>query len=153
MDVSSNGMFQYRNTAFRAHPSLSSNCSEIKNDSLSKSPELKCEDNSTKISENETCRTIVSMLINQRKISLGLEQQLKSLQSTNKTKNIPNSSTESNSILYSINDNNQRSNLNQLSNIKRFSLDEHQQRNFIFLNSQHHFLTHSLSKKILFILN
>ncbi|CAF1226625.1 unnamed protein product [Rotaria sordida] len=41
---------------------------------LSKSP--------SRLSESETCRTIVSMLINQRKTNLDLEQQLKHLQSS-----------------------------------------------------------------------
>jgi hypothetical protein len=142
MDISSNGMFQYRNTAFRVHPSLSSNENEIKSQSLSNSPHLKSENNSSKFSPNETCRTIVSMLINQRKANLSLEQQLKHLQSTNKattSQSPPNSSLESNS-------NHQ---INQSETIKTFSLDEQQQqqRNFILQNSQRHFLTHSLSKE------
>lgn len=37
------------------------------------------------LSETEACRTIVSMLINQRKANLNLEQQLKNLQSSMKT--------------------------------------------------------------------
>jgi hypothetical protein len=138
MDINSNGMFQYHNTAFRVHPSLNSNENEIKSESLSNSPNLKCENNSSKLTENETCRTIVSMLIHQRKTNRGLEQQLKHLQSTNKatTSQSPTISSELNSNYH----------LNQSSTIKRFSLDEHQQRNFSFQNSQHHFLTHSLSK-------
>ena len=42
--------------------------------SLSKSP--------SRVSETETCRTIFSMLIHQRKANLNLEQQLKNLQSS-----------------------------------------------------------------------
>ncbi len=139
METNSNGIFQYRQTAFRVHSSLCSNEDEIKNDSLSNSPQLKTE---TKLSENETCRTIVSMLINQRKTNLGLEQQLKHLQSsstttkatTSQSPTIINSSLESNS------------NLNQSLTIKRFSLDEHQQRNFTFQNSQYHFLSKTNNK-------
>jgi len=145
MDISCNGTFQYRNTAFRVHPSLCSDENEIKSESLSNCSHSKCENNSSKLSENETCRTIVSMLINQRKTNLNLEQQLKHLQSNNKattSQSPPNSSLESNSNYNLINDNN----FNQSSTIKRFSLDDHQQRNFIFQNSQHHFLTHSLGK-------
>ena len=133
MEMNSNGMFHYRNnTAFRVHSSLYSTEDEIKSDSLSNSPHLQSEINPSKIVENEACRTIVSMLIHQRKTNLGLEQQLKSLQSTNKatTSQSPHSSLESNS----------NHNLNQSFTIKRSSLDEHQQRNFILHNSQHHFL-------------
>jgi hypothetical protein len=126
-------MFQYGNTAFRAHSSIYSTEDEIKSDSLSNSPHLKSENNPSKITENETCRTIVSMLIHQRKRNLGLEQQLKSLQSsTHKatTSQSPHSSLESNS----------NNNLNPSFIVKRCSLDEHQQRHFILQNSQHHFL-------------
>ncbi|CAF3859278.1 unnamed protein product, partial [Rotaria sordida] len=57
-----------------------------------------------------------------------------------------NSSIESNSNNQNlINDNNERFNLNQSFTIKPFSLDEHQQRNFIFPNSQNHFITHSIA--------
>jgi len=134
MDTNLNGMFQYHNTAFRVHPSLCSN----ENESLSNSPNSKSENNSSKLTENETCRTIVSMLIHQRKTNRGLEQQLKHLQSTNKasTSQSPPISSELNSNYH----------LNQSLTIKRFSLDEHQQRNFHFQNSQHHFITHSISK-------
>ena len=140
MDVCSNGMFQYRNTAFRVHSSYNSTESEIKSQSLSNSPHLKSETSSSIRTESDTCRTIVSMLIHQRKTNRGLEQQLKHLQSTNKA-STSQSPIESNSI------NNDRSNSNQSLTIKqRFSLDEHQQRNFIFHNSQHH----SLGKTLLF---
>jgi hypothetical protein len=133
METNSNGIFQYRNTAFRVHSSLCSNEDEIKCDSLSNSPHLKSE---SKYTENETCRTIVSMLINQRKTNLSLEQQLKHLQSsTNKIATTSQSPTIIHSTLES-------KNLNQSLTIKRFSLDEHQQRYF---NSQHHFLTSSSS--------
>jgi hypothetical protein len=36
----------------------------------------------SRVSETQTCRTIVSMLINQRKANIDLEQQLKHLQSS-----------------------------------------------------------------------
>jgi hypothetical protein len=124
METCSNRMFQYRTTAFRAHSSLNSNSNEFKSNSSSNSPHLKSESCSSMLTENETCRTIVSMLINQRKTNLGLEQHLKHLQSTNKA-TTSQSPVESNST------------------IKRFSLDETQQRNFLI---QHHFPTHSLGK-------
>lgn len=58
------------------------NRSLIKSKSLSNSPELRIDKN---FNENETYRTIFSMLINQRKTNLGLEQQLKHLQSNQKS--------------------------------------------------------------------
>jgi hypothetical protein len=80
------------------------------------------------------------MLINQRKTNLSLEQQLKHLQSsTNKTATTSQSPTIIHSTLES-------KNLNQSLTIKRFSLDEHQQRYF---NSQHHFLSKKQNKIIL----
>ncbi|CAF1133165.1 unnamed protein product [Adineta steineri] len=156
MDVCSNGMFQFRNTAFRLHPSYCSNENEKKSDSLPNSPHLKPENSSSSsssssssaiLTENETCRTIVSMLLNQRKTNQSLEQHLKQLQSTTTT-NHSNKASTSQSPTES-NSNNDQSNSNQSSlSTKRFSLDEHQQRNLFFQNSQHHFLTHSLSKQI-----
>ncbi|CAF4933190.1 unnamed protein product, partial [Rotaria sp. Silwood1] len=167
VDISQNGIFQYRNTAFRVHPSYNTNEDNIKSHSLSNSPNLKNENSSsssTILAENEKYRTIVSMLINQRKTNLGLEQQLKNLQSTtnninNKvtisqspitttittTTTYSNSSIELNSNQNLIHDNNEKFNLNQSSTIKSFSLDEHQQRNFNFHNSQNHFITHSIA--------
>jgi len=141
MDVCSNGMFQFRNTAFRLHPSCSSTETEMKSDSLSNSPHLKCESSSSILSENETCRTIVSMLLHQRKANQTLEQQLKHLQSatTTTTTNHSNKASTSQSPIESNSNHNDRLNLT-----KRVSLDEHQQRNFSFHNSQHHFLTHSI---------
>ncbi|CAF1443639.1 unnamed protein product [Adineta steineri] len=152
MDVCSNGMFQFRNTAFRLHPSYCSNENEKKSDSLPNSPHLKPENSSSSssssssaiLTENETCRTIVSMLLNQRKTNQSLEQHLKQLQSTTTT-NHSNKASTSQSPTES-NSNNDQSNSNQSSlSTKRFSLDEHQQRNLFFQNSQHHFLTHSLT--------
>ncbi|CAF2650470.1 unnamed protein product [Rotaria sp. Silwood2] len=157
MDISQNGIFQYHNTAFRVHPSFNSNEDDIKSHSLSNSPNLKRENSSSTLNENETYRTIVSMLINQRKTNLSLEQQLKHLQSTTNPINkattsqspiLPtysNSSIELNSNQNLINDNYDRLNLNQSFTIKPFSFDEHQQRNFIFHNSQNHFITHSIA--------
>ncbi|CAF4441016.1 unnamed protein product [Rotaria sp. Silwood2] len=157
MDISQNGIFQYHNTAFRVHPSFNSNEDDIKSHSLSNSPNLKRENSSSTLNENETYRTIVSMLINQRKTNLSLEQQLKHLQSTTNHINkattsqspiLPtysNSSIELNSNQNLINDNYDRLNLNQSFTIKPFSFDEHQQRNFIFHNSQNHFITHSIA--------
>ncbi|UJR29856.1 hypothetical protein I4U23_017400 [Adineta vaga] len=131
MDVCSNGLLQFRNTAFRLHPSYCSNETELKSNSLSNSPHLKVENSSSTIlSENETCRTIVSMLLNQRKTNLSLEQQLKHLKSST---NHSNKASTSQSPIDS-NSNQERS-----STIKCSSLDE-QQRNFTFQNSLH---THS----------
>jgi hypothetical protein len=45
--------------------------------SLSNSP--------SRLADTETCRTIVSLLLNQRKTNINLEQKLKHLQSSNKT--------------------------------------------------------------------
>lgn len=149
MEINVNGMFQYHNTAFRVHPSLCSDDNQIKTNSLSNSPNLKTENNSTKLTENETCRTIVSMLINQRKTNLNLEQQLKHLQSTNKatTSQSPTLLNSSSSDFNTNNDHNDKFYSNQSLNIKRFSLDEHQQRNFIYRNSQHHLLSKNKNKK------
>jgi hypothetical protein len=55
--------------------------------SLSNSP--------SRLSENETCRTIVSLLINQCKTNLDLEQQLKYLQSSIKPISIDEHQTHS----------------------------------------------------------
>lgn len=147
MDINGNGTFQYHNTAFRVHPSLYSNENEIKSNSLSNSPNLKCENNPTKLRENETCRTIVSMLINQRKTNLSLEQQLKHLQSTNKATTSQSPSLLNSSLELNSNEHNERFHLNQSLNNKTFSFDEHQQRNFTFQNSQHHLLSKYLKEK------
>jgi hypothetical protein len=106
METCSNGMFQCGNTAFRAHSSQNSRDYDIKSNSLSNSPQLKNENCSTMLTSNETCRTIVSLLINQRKTNISLEQHLKQLQSTNKA-------TTSQSPF--------ESNSNQSSTIKRFT--------------------------------
>ncbi|CAF1408489.1 unnamed protein product [Rotaria magnacalcarata] len=155
MDTSQNGIFQYRNTAFRVHPSCNSNDDERKSHSLSSSPNLKTENSSSILTENDKYRTIVSMLINQRKTNLSLEQQLKYLQSTTNhitkataSQSPPTTysalSTESNSNHNLINDFSDRLNSNRSFAIKPFSIDEHQQRNFIFNNSQNHFITRSI---------
>ncbi|CAF3039988.1 unnamed protein product, partial [Rotaria sp. Silwood2] len=52
------------------------------NDSYDYSNEYSLSKSPSRLSDNETCRTIVSMLINQRKTNLDLEQQLKHLQSS-----------------------------------------------------------------------
>ncbi|CAF1328903.1 unnamed protein product, partial [Adineta ricciae] len=135
--TSSTGTFQFRNTAFRLH----SSCHSTESNSVPNSPHLKVENTSSSsssssssvLSENETCRTIVSMLLNQRKTNLGLEQHLKHLQSTSNHSNKASTSqspTESNS--------------NSHDRLKRSSFDEQQQqRNLNFHNSQHRFFTHS----------
>ena len=106
METCSNGMFQCGNTAFRAHSSHSYRDNDIKSNSLSNSPQLKNETSSTMLTSTETCRTIVSLLIHQRKTNISLEQHLKQLQSTNKA-TTSQSPSESNS--------------NQSSTIKRFT--------------------------------
>lgn len=75
---------EFHQTAFRAHSStLPSTSTERSKDSASSSPELSSEKNShVSMSENETCRAIVSMLIHQRQTNANLEQQLKDLQTT-----------------------------------------------------------------------
>jgi hypothetical protein len=49
----------------------------------------------TRLTESEACRTIVSLLINQRKANLDLEQQLKHLQSSIKPISIDEHPTHS----------------------------------------------------------
>ena len=136
-NTASTGTFQFRNTAFRLH----SSCHSTESNSVSNSPHLKVENassaSSSVLSENETCRTIVSMLLNQRKTNLGLEQHLKHLQSTSNHSNKASTSqspTESNSS-------------NSHDRLKRSSFDEQQQRNLNFHNSQHRFSTHSTLSK------
>lgn len=132
-DNSSNGTFQFRNTAFRLH----SSCHSSESNSVSNSPQLKVENPSSSVlSENETCRTIVSMLLNQRKTNLSLEQHLKHLQSTS---NHSNKASTSQSPI--------ESNSNSHDRLKRSSFDEQQQRNLNFYNSQHRFSTHSTLSK------
>ena len=87
---------------------------------------LEIETNSEmKTSENDTCRTIVSMLINQRKENLNLEQKLKDLQQIKSTTDLNSNHLEQNERIHS-------------STIKHSSLDEHQQRHFLY---QPHFLS------------
>lgn len=163
MDTNQSGLFQHRHTAFRVHTSYNLNEDEIKSHSLSNSPNLKNENSSSILRENETYRTIFSMLINQRKTNLDLEQQLKHLQSTTNQINrattsqsppiYSNSSIDMNSNRNLINnDINDQLNSNQLLMMKSCSIDEHSQRNFIFHNNQSHFTTHSIGirKKKLF---
>ena len=73
---------EFHQTAFRAHSSTLTTTERSK-DSGSSSPELSSESNShVSMSENETCRAIVSLLIHQRQTNANLEQQLKDLQTT-----------------------------------------------------------------------
>jgi hypothetical protein len=134
MENNCGGMFQFHNTAFRLHPSYNCNSVEMKrSESLSNSPNLSNENSSSILSENETCRTIVSLLINQRKANLGLEQQLKDLQSTTTT-NHSIKDTTSQSPITTLTNSIHQSNTNN---------EQQQQRNFTFHNYQHHFSTHS----------
>ena len=167
MEKSVNRPISFHNRAFRVHSSSCLNVTEMGGDSSSSSsdspPPLVNETSSSFIPGNDTCRAIVSMLINQRKTNLDLEQQLKDLQSTNgqpikaTTSQSPSNPSSPLATKY-FNTNPMQLNLHRFnfhqSSIKSSPFDDQQQqqqqqqqqRHCLFHNSQHHFLRNSLGQ-------
>ena len=167
MEKSVNRPISFHNRVFRVHSSSCLSATEMGAESSSSSsspsdsppPPLADGTSSSLIPANETCRAIVSLLINQRKTNLNLEQQLKDLQSTNgqpskaTTSQSPSNPSSPLATKY-FSTNPMQPNLHRLnfhqSSIKSSPFDDQQQqqqqRHCLFHNSQHHFLRNSVGQ-------